>query len=184
MAIISRVELNLNGHYVIQVANLDSRAAQTELKQLKKAGSPIDEPAKACLLSKGGYVGHVLDKDQEYSVVIIPDSMIPPEVPRSVKGLCLWAHQTYDYTQTQGGIALRLREMLSISPELMEKLGLSYIAVLHRPIQETERVRRVFAVQLFERGGFLVACVDDGKAWGEGVGFAFIDFNHQWSRRS
>lgn len=185
MPIITRIESNRNGHFVIEVDSLGVYTAEQELERLKKVGLPLSEPAGMCLRKQGpqGYGPHKLGDGEEYNVVVLPISAIPPSV-RTVQQLSQWGRRTYGYTETLGGIALRLREMISVSPEILDKLRLSYILVIHRPIEGKKEVPRVFGVRMSEDQGFLDAWVDDGTSWGDGVGFAFLDPKHTWTPRS
>ncbi len=183
MAIFSRNEANRNGHTVLQVTSLDSRTGEEELEQLKKAGVPVEGPVTACLQARH-YRYHKLAEDHEYTVVIIPGSNVPPEAGSTVEGLATWASKTYKYARARAGIALRLRDLLSVSPELMEKLKLERIIVVHDPTDTRKEGARVFGVRVEGAEGFLDAYAEDETAYGEGTGFAFIDLHHVWSKRS
>ena len=131
-----RLERNKHGHITFTITGIDL-AGEKEIERLLTAGSLVDDWARECMSSQrnGGYdQSHRLIEGRKYLIALMPTKEIENEHDRTTDHLRDRGIGKYGYCEPRGGIAPRIREFLS--EDDMERIGLFYIAVPHKPIRD------------------------------------------------
>lgn len=165
-------ERNKNGHIVIPITGLDL-TGQQEIDRLTAAGFSTSDWVKSCLLSikNDGYdKRHRLREGREYMLALVPTKDVPGE-RTTADGRVYGA--SFGYEQPFAGAVPRLRE--AVSDEVMEKMGLWYIVVLHDPITDSGGRPDVLDVDRSNGGQWVDASWDrPGVLWSDRGAFAFV----------
>lgn len=131
-----RLERNKHGHITFTITGIDLTGGK-EIERLLAAGFLVDDWARECMLSQrsDGYdQGHRLTEGRPYRIALMPTKEIENEHDRTTDYLRNRGIGKYGYSEPLGGIAPRIREF--VSEDGMERIGLFYVAVPHKPIHD------------------------------------------------
>lgn len=132
---------NEHGHVVLTITGNDMTGAK-ELEALKLK-IPLDQiygNMLCCLASnkEDSYDSkHRLDCGSKYNIVLIPGEQVGDGNHRSSEKVCDYARE-FGYKIPLAGIIPRIREL--VTDDQMKDMGFFYIAGLHQPITNAERL--------------------------------------------
>lgn len=166
-------ERNEHGHIVLTITGLDLTGAQ-EIEQLIGAGYRSDY-VESCFTSTSddSYdANHRLVAGKEYKIALIPGKEIKHGSERTTANLQKLGDK-YGYGKPLAGIIPRIRGV--VSNEMMEEMGVYYIAALHEPIKGFGGVPSVLDARRNGDGPWVNATyVEPGHWWNDRGSFAFF----------
>lgn len=160
------------------------------LKRLEKGGQTVSDRARDILTRPDYDANHRLETGKEYKIVLVNGNEIPKDSERKTDKLKEFARRELGRTENlraferrelgekavaelKGEHALLIREKFTNAE--LEKMGLWYIVILHKPIVDSSGDARVLDTDRADDKPWVSAfCDDPDHRWSNRGAFAFL----------